>query len=330
MKYHMMAFLAGFILDLFLGDPIGFPHPVRWIGSMISGLTKVFLRISEKAKESQAIRKRKQLLGFLMVVIVITVSAGFCFGILHLAYTLNSFFGFIIETVITYQCIAAKSLYTESMKVSHALETQGLEAGRKAVSMIVGRDTAALDEKGVIKAAVETVAENTSDGVIAPVVYLAIGGPVLGIAYKAINTMDSMVGYKNDKYLDFGRYAAKLDDVVNFIPARLSALLMILSCSFLGKDYNMKNAYRIFKRDRFNHASPNSAQTESVCAGALGLQLAGPASYFGVVHNKKYIGDSLREIEVADIKRSNYLMLATSVLCELLCLAVIGVVIIIK
>jgi adenosylcobinamide-phosphate synthase len=297
---------------------------------MISGLTKVFLRISEKAKEPQAIGKRKQLLGFLMVVIVITVSAGLCFGILHLAYTLNSFFGFIIETVITYQCIAAKSLYTESMKVSHALETQGLEAGRKAVSMIVGRDTAALDEKGVIKAAVETVAENTSDGVIAPVVYLAIGGPVLGIAYKAINTMDSMVGYKNDKYLDFGRYAAKLDDVVNFIPARLSALLMILSCSFLGKDYSMKNAYRIFKRDRFNHASPNSAQTESVCAGALGLQLAGPASYFGVVHDKKYIGDSLREIEVADIKRSNYLMLATSVLCELLCLAVIGVVIIIK
>ena len=260
-----------------------------------------------------------------MVIIVITVSAGICFVILHLTYTLNSILGFIIESVITYQCLAAKSLYVESMKVYKALNQEGLAAGRKAVSMIVGRDTESLDEKGVIKAAVETVAENTSDGVIAPLIYLAIGGPVLGIAYKAINTMDSMVGYKNDKYMDFGRAAAKLDDVVNFIPARLSAVLMIFSCLFLGKDYSFVNAFKIFRRDRFKHASPNSAQTESVCAGALGLQLAGPASYFGKVVDKKYIGDPIRSIELKDIKRANILMLATAIICEvlLLCMVVI-------
>ena len=171
-----------------------------------------------------------------------------------------------------------------------------------------------LDEKGVIKATVETVAENTSDGVIAPLIYLAIGGPVLGIAYKAINTMDSMVGYRNDKYIDFGRAAAKLDDVANFIPSRLSAWLMIFSCIFMGKDYSAVNAFRIFKRDRFNHASPNSAQTESACAGALGLQLAGPASYFGKIVEKKYVGDPDREIELEDIKRANKLMFVTELL----------------
>ena len=160
----------------------------------------------------------------------------------------------------------------------------------------------------------ETVAENTSDGVIAPLIYLAIGGPVLGIAYKAINTMDSMVGYRNDKYIDFGRAAAKLDDVANFIPSRLSAWLMIFSCIFMGKDYSAVNAFRIFKRDRFNHASPNSAQTESACAGALGLQLAGPASYFGKIVEKKYVGDPDREIELEDIKRANKLMFVTELL----------------
>nr|WP_330386105.1 adenosylcobinamide-phosphate synthase CbiB [Pseudobutyrivibrio sp. 49] len=266
---------------------MGFPHPVRWIGSLISNLTDLFLKRAERTLEPDKVNKRKRKLGLIMVIIVITVSAGICFVILHLAYTLNSVLGLIIESVITYQCIAAKSLYVESMKVYKALDQEGLEAGRKAVSMIVGRDTASLDEKGVIKAAVETVAENTSDGVIAPLIYLAIGGPVLGIAYKAINTMDSMVGYKNDKYMDFGRAAAKLDDVVNFIPSRISAVLIILSCLFLGKDYSFLEACKIFFRDRFNHASPNSAQTESACAGALGLQLAGPASYFGKLVEKK-------------------------------------------
>ena len=316
MIYHLTAFILGYLLDLFLGDPFGSFHPVVWIGNLISRLTKGLLKPNDE-------EKTKQYKGLLLVVIVITVSASITALFLWFLYTINSKIGIIIEAVITYQCLATKSLYKESMKVFYALKDEGLIAGRKAVSMIVGRDTEALDETEVIKAAVETVAENASDGVIAPLIYLAIGGPVLGIVYKAINTMDSMIGYKDEKYLSFGRYAAKLDDIVNFIPARVSAILMILSCAFLGKDYNGKNAYRIFKRDRFNHASPNSAQTESVCAGALSIQLAGPASYFGKRYEKPFIGDKLRDVELMDIRRANRLMILTSLLCELISIVVI-------
>lgn len=209
------------------------------------------------------------------------------------------------------------------MKVYNALKNDGLEAARKAVSMIVGRDTQCLGVEGVTKAAVETVAENTSDGSIAPMLFLAIGGPVLGFFYKAVNTMDSMVGYKNDRYMDFGRAAAKLDDVLNYIPARLSARLMIFSCLFLGKEYSYKEAKRIYLRDRYNHASPNSAHTESVCAGALGLELAGDASYFGKIVKKKTIGDKHRAIEAEDIKRANRLLYATAVSCELMSVVIL-------
>ena len=312
MNYHLTAFIMGYVLDLLLGDPFGSFHPVVWIGKLISVLTGKLL----KENDSSA---RKRLKGRIIVIIVIAISVlatGFC---VILAYNINSILGIAVEAIITYQCLATKSLYTESMKVYYALKDTSLEAGRTAVSMIVGRDTAALDEAGVTKAAVETVAENTSDGVIAPLIYLAIGGPVLGICYKAINTMDSMIGYKNDKYMDFGRAAAKLDDVVNFVPARISAVLMIIATLFLGKKYNTVNAIYIFKRDRFNHPSPNSAQTESVCAGALGIQLAGPASYFGKLKEKPYIGDMLRKIEVEDIKRANLLMTCTSILCASIC-----------
>ena len=312
MNYHLTAFIMGYVLDLLLGDPFGSFHPVVWIGKLISVLTGKLL----KENDSSA---RKRLKGRIIVIIVIAISVlatGFC---VILAYNINSILGIAVEAIITYQCLATKSLYTESMKVYYALKDTSLEAGRTAVSMIVGRDTAALDEAGVTKAAVETVAENTSDGVIAPLIYLAIGGPVLGICYKAINTMDSMIGYKNDKYMDFGRAATKLDDVVNFVPARISAVLMIIATLFLGKKYNTVNAIYIFKRDRFNHPSPNSAQTESVCAGALGIQLAGPASYFGKLKEKPYIGDMLRKIEVEDIKRANLLMTCTSILCASIC-----------
>ena len=214
------------------------------------------------------------------------------------------------------------------MRVYDALRTDGVDAGRRAVSMIVGRDTSVLDAAGVTRAAVETIAENTSDGVIAPMLYTAIGGPVLGFVYKAVNTMDSMIGYKNDKYMYFGRFAARLDDVVNFIPARISAYLMIVAAFIGGRQFDGQNAYRIFKRDRFNHASPNSAQTESVCAGALRVRLAGDAVYFGKLVKKKYIGDGLREIEYEDIKRANRLMYITAFLCELLSVAVMSLVLI--
>jgi len=246
------------------------------------------------------------------VLVVVTVSTGVPAVILSVAYKYFWQLGLALESFWCYQIFATKSLKVESDRVYIALKDKGLEAGRKAVSMIVGRDTQNLTEEGVTKAAVETVAENTSDGVIAPLFYMLIGGAVLGFTYKAINTMDSMVGYKNDKYQWFGTAAAKLDDVVNFIPARVSAVLMILAAYLIGMDG--KNAACIFRRDRFNHKSPNSAQTEAVMAGALDVQLAGDAWYFGKLHKKPTIGDPVREMELLDIRRSHKLLYGTAML----------------
>jgi adenosylcobinamide-phosphate synthase len=246
------------------------------------------------------------------VLVVVTVSTGVPAVILSVAYKYFWQLGLALESFWCYQIFATKSLKVESDRVYIALKDKGLEAGRKAVSMIVGRDTQNLTEEGVTKAAVETVAENTSDGVIAPLFYMLIGGAVLGFAYKAINTMDSMVGYKNDRYQWFGTAAAKLDDVVNFIPARVSAVLMIAASYLTGMDG--KNAARIFRRDRFNHKSPNSAQTEAVMAGALDVQLAGDAWYFGKLHKKPTIGDPVREMELLDIRRSHKLLYGTAML----------------
>ncbi|MBQ8078735.1 MAG: cobalamin biosynthesis protein CobD, partial [Oscillospiraceae bacterium] len=189
-----------------------------------------------------------------------------------------------------------------------------------AVSMIVGRDTAVLDEAGILRAAVETVAENTSDGVTAPLFYMAFGGAVGGLFYKAANTMDSMIGYRNETYAEIGRFTARLDDVLNYLPSRLTALLMIAACPCLG--FDARQAWRIWRRDRRCHASPNSAQTESACAGALHLRLAGDAQYFGQVHHKPYIGDDDRPIEPEDIRRANRLMYAASGMMLLLCACV--------
>ena len=328
MCYHIIAFIAGFVLDLLIGDPHFIPHPVRLIGSLISFLDKRLnsdVKYNSSENEANLTKyKRGVLLAFTVIFATFAVSV----IILVAAYSINLYAGVIAEAVMTWQILATKCLRVESMRVYDALRTDGVEAGRRAVSMIVGRDTSVLDEAGVTRAAVETVAENTSDGVIAPMLYTAIGGPVLGFVYKAVNTMDSMLGYKNDKYMYFGRFAARLDDVVNFIPARISAYLMIGAAFIGGRQFDGKNAYRIFKRDRFNHASPNSAQTESVCAGALRVQLAGDAVYFGKLVKKKYIGDRLREIEYEDIKRANRLMYITAFLCELLSVAVMSLVLI--
>lgn len=328
MCYHIFAFIAGFVLDLLIGDPHFMPHPVRLIGSLISFLDKRLncddgYNISEK-KINLIKYKRGMLLAFTVIFATFAISV----IIIVAAYSINLYAGVIAEAVMTWQILATKCLRVESMRVYDALRTDGVDAGRRAVSMIVGRDTSVLDAAGVTRAAVETIAENTSDGVIAPMLYTAIGGPVLGFVYKAVNTMDSMLGYKNDKYMYFGRFAARLDDVVNFIPARISAYLMIAASFIGGRQFDGRNAYRIFKRDRFNHASPNSAQTESVCAGALRVQLAGDAVYFGMLVKKKYIGDGLREIEYEDIKRANRLMYITAFLCELLSVAVMSLVLI--
>lgn len=328
MCYHIFAFIAGFVLDLLIGDPHFIPHPVRLIGSLISFLDKRLncdarYNISEK-KLNLIKYKRGMLLAFTVIFATFAISV----IIIVAAYSINLYAGVIAEAVMTWQILATKCLRVESMRVYDALRTDGVDAGRRAVSMIVGRDTSVLDAAGITRAAVETIAENTSDGVIAPMLYTAIGGPVLGFVYKAVNTMDSMLGYKNDKYMYFGRFAARLDDVVNFIPARISAYLMIAAAFIGGRQFDGKNAYSIFKRDRFNHASPNSAQTESVCAGALRVQLAGDAVYFGKLVKKKYIGDGLREIEYEDIKRANRLMYITAFLCELLSVAVMSLVLI--
>lgn len=328
MCYHIFAFIAGFVLDLLIGDPHFIPHPVRLIGSLISSLDKRLNCDAGYNSSEKKLNLIKYKRGMLLAFTVIFATFAMSVIIIVAAYSINLYAGVIAEAVMTWQILATKCLRVESMRVYDALKTDGVDAGRRAVSMIVGRDTSVLDAAGVTRAAVETIAENTSDGVIAPMLYTAIGGPVLGFVYKAVNTMDSMLGYKNDKYMYFGRFAARLDDVVNFIPARISAYLMIAAAFIGGRQFDGKNAYRIFKRDRFNHASPNSAQTESVCAGALRVQLAGDAVYFGKLVKKKYIGDGLREIEYEDIKRANSLMYITAFLCELLSVAVMSLVLI--
>ena len=413
--YHVIAFLAGFLLDAILGDPYSFPHPVKWMGRLISFLENKYLgpktetekmtgevqeareesreaplkagaaseakvpwedtyvpvmgnpeeydwsqtpvkkteeKFQEKPEEKpaenpeaslEALReqsrdeqetspkndgrenlseeaKKKRSQGRITVLIVLLCTVAITDVLFVGSYALHPVLGCMIETVMTYQILAAKCLCVESMKVYKALKTSGLREARKAVSMIVGRDTENLDEEGVIRAAVETVAENTSDGVIAPMLYLALGGPILGMAYKAINTMDSMIGYKNERYLDFGRAAAKLDDAVNYVPSRISAWLMIAACHFLGNPFIASEAKRIYLRDRRKHASPNSAQTESACAGALGVRLAGDASYFGKIVHKPFIGDARRKISAQDIPNADRLMYGTAILCLLICL----------
>lgn len=250
--------------------------------------------------------------GCVLVILICLESSLAPFVLLFLAFKIHTAVGIVLGSFFCYQMLATKSLKDESMRVYEKLEHGTIEEARVAVSMIVGRDTQNLNKEGVTKATVETVAENTSDGIIAPIFYMAVGGPVLMYLYKGINTMDSMVAYKNDKYLHFGWCAAKLDDIANFIPARISAFLMILAAFVCRLDW--KNAWRIFKRDRYNHASPNSAQTEAVMAGALDVALAGNAYYFGKLYEKPTLGDPDRPVEYEDIPRVNRLLYATAIL----------------
>ena len=313
----VIAVTAGFFLDLLLGDPAYPWHPVRLMGNLITYLTgRLRLTEGDKTVTGKAQRKR----GLLMVLIVTAVSTLIPLLILKVLYLVGFWPGLVFELIFCYQLLAAGSLRRESMKVYKAAAAGDVEGARHAVSMIVGRDTSVLGLPGILRAAVETVAENTSDGVVAPLIFMSIFGAPGAFFYKAVNTMDSMVGYKNEKYMDFGRAAAKLDDIVNFLPARLSGLFMVVSAGLLG--YDQKNAWKIFLRDRKKHASPNSAQTEAACAGALRLRLAGDAWYFGELHKKPYIGDDMREIVPADIIRANRLMMAASALTLILCMTV--------
>lgn len=294
------------ILDLMLGDPHWAYHPVCLIGKLISATEKLlFYIIPEK-------RGAKILAGAIFVLLICGVSTFVPWILLYFLYKWNFFAGFFAETFFCYQLLAMKSLKTESMKVYHALKEQGVESARRAVSLIVGRDTDILDETGVAKAAVETVAENASDGVIAPLFYMMLFGGPGGFFYKAVNTMDSMVGYKNERYEDFGRAAAKTDDVLNFLPARICGVLLAGTAGILG--YDGREAFRIFFRDRKNHASPNSAHGEAAVAGALHVQLGGDAWYFGKLYHKLTIGDDVGKIEPEDIVRANRLLYGCGVL----------------
>ncbi len=318
----IVIFSAGFFLDLIFGDPYRMPHPVRLMGRLINGTERMLRGRGEAKGRGESVQGQIWLGMALVVIVLVSVACG-AWVILRAAYGIHRLAGMGAEILLTYQIFAAKCLRVESMKVYDCLKAGDLAGARAAVSMIVGRDTDRLDEEGVAKAAIETVAENTSDGVIAPMVYTALGGPLLGLLYKAVNTMDSMVGYKNERYLYFGRAAAKLDDLVNYIPARVSAWLMICGAFLLGKEFSGSGAIRIYWRDRRKHASPNSAHTESVCAGALGVRLAGDGRYFGKLVRKPFIGDGLREVECEDIRRANGLMGAAGWICWGICVGVI-------
>ncbi len=310
MIMSLTACMAGFFLDFIFGDPVWLYHPVRFIGKGIS-IGERLLRKREQTGE-QAKEGRLIAAGAILWVCIAGLSFLMPLGILILAQKLHPILRFVLETFWCYQIVAARSLCKESGRVYERLKEGDLPGARRAVSMIVGRDTENLSAEGVTKAAVETVAENTSDGVTAPLIYLMIGGAPLGFLYKAVNTMDSMLGYKNEKYLFFGRIPAKMDDIFNYIPARITAWFMIAAAYIAGLDG--RNARRIYRRDRRKHASPNAAQTEAVCAGALRVRLAGDAVYFGKVYKKEFIGDDLRPVEPEDIKRAGRLMYVTAFL----------------
>ena len=308
MTWYWLAIPIGFLIDLAIGDPEKIPHPVVFIGKLISFLYKKIGHADNAASEKLA--------GGLIWIIVVTVSTLIPLAILLICGKISFWLRLAVESLMCWQILATKGLRDAAMKVYYALKNGTIDDARKAVSMIVGRDVSALDEAGITRAAVETIAENSSDGIIAPLLFLAIGGAPLGFFYKAVNTMDSMLGYTDPPYTNIGFVPAKMDDLANFWPSRISGLLMLLAGRIIGMDY--ENGRKIFKRDRYNHASPNSAQTESACAGLLGVRLAGDAYYHGVLHKKKYIGDALREIEIEDIPRAGKLLYVMCVLGLLL------------
>ena len=307
---HLAAIIAGFILDLIFGDPHWLPHPICLIGNLI-GFIEGNLRPKLEPNKNALL-----LGGALMVIIVLVISFAVPMAILLAAGMVSPWLAFALETLMCYQIFATKCLRDESMKVYDALHNNDLADARVKLSWIVGRDTQNLDEEEITKGAVETVAENTADGIIAPMFYMFLGGVPLAFLYKGINTMDSMVGYKNDKFLYFGRCAAKLDDLANLIPARITGLVMIAAAFLLG--LNGPGAWKVFWRDRYNHLSPNSAMTESVTAGALNIQLGGDHFYFGKLVHKDTIGDNIRPVCPEDIKKTNNLLYMTAVLCLLL------------
>jgi adenosylcobinamide-phosphate synthase len=276
--------ISAVILDLLLGDPRWFPHPVVYVGKLITVLEKALRRLV----------RNDRLGGVLLLVMTVGITCGVALAILKGAYAVSPYLGFCVAVILSWSCLAARSLHRESQLVADALSRGDLAEARSYLANIVGRDTAELDEPEVLRGAVETVAENTSDGVIAPLFYLCLGGPILAIAYKAVNTLDSMVGYRNERYLEFGRASARFDDLANFVPARITGLLMVTAAPLFG--FSARNAWRIMGRDGRNHSSPNSGIPEAAVAGALGVRLGGTNLYGGRPVEKPTIGDAVKQI----------------------------------
>ena len=307
--FSIISLIIGYVLDLIFGDPSFLYHPVIFIGKVIK-YSEIVLRKIFKGKAGEFIG------GIFLVIIVISVTVGLSFGILFLCYKINFYLYFGVSTFMCYQILATKCLRDCAKRVYDDLENKTLDDARYSVGMIVGRETKNLSKEGVIKACVESVAESTSDGVIAPMFYMFLGGPILGFFYKAINTMDSMVAYKNEKYFYFGKAAARLDDFFNLIPSRLTGIMIIISSLILG--YDAKNALKVFFRDRYKHESPNSAQCEAPMAGALDIMLAGDAIYEGKLEHKETLGNDIKTPESDDIKKSIKILYLTSLLWVLI------------
>ena len=298
-----MELTIGFILDLLIGDPNNPFHPVRGIGLLASKLETIFRKL---------LKNSLKIAGLIVWMITIVLTFAITYGIIFVCMKINKYLGIIVQGIIIYFCISAKGLVVEGYKVIKYLNEGNIEKSRKQLSYIVGRDTESLDSKGITRAVIETIAENMSDGVIAPILFAGIFGAAGSMAYKAVNTMDSMFGYKNDKYIEFGYFPAKLDDLFNYIPARVTGILIIISSFFLKRDY--KNSFKIYKRDRYNHTSPNSAHPEAAMAGALDIQLGGANYYFGKIVEKPVIGDKIKEIEINDVKKTAEILYLSAVM----------------
>lgn len=304
MKIGFMLLVA-FILDIIFKDPRLLPHPVIFIGRLIKYSEIVLRKIFRRGIVAETIA------GTLLVLFVVSVSFIIPYIILSIFYSINMVLGIVLEVFLCFQILSLGSLKEVAMKVYTELSTGNIIGARKQLNNLVGRDTEELEEKGVIKATIESVAENTNDGIVAPMFYILIGGASFGLLYKAVNTLDSMIGYKTKKYLYFGKVAARLDDILNIIPARITGLLYVLAALLSGLNY--KQSYSTLIRDRWNHASPNSGYPESAISGALGIQLGGPVSYFGEMVDKKYIGEDMKEPNMEDIPKACMLMTIVSV-----------------
>lgn len=311
MEHTIVIILAAVILDWLIGDPRRIPHPVVWIGRLITALEKII----------RLVVSNETFGGVLLLVLTVAASAGAAFASLKGAYAIHTYVGHAVSIILSWTCLAARSLQRESGVVAQALAAGDIPVARTNLSYIVGRDTAHLDEPEIWRGTVETVAENTSDGVIAPLFYLILGGAALAMAYKAVNTLDSMVGYKNERYLSFGWASARFDDLLNWLPARLTGFLMVLTAPLFG--LSGSNAWRIMHRDGQNHSSPNSGIPEAAAAGALGVRLGGTNLYFGKPVEKPTIGDPLRPLDAVAWHGAIRLMYGAEILLVILWLVMV-------